>query len=76
MAVECYYVRFLNIVDSFNGTTILDAVSYEGDTGAPFTEGSGAGLTDSGATGEDFKGIARFADGTDLQTHEEIVRSS
>jgi len=46
MAVECYSVGFHNIVDSFNGTTILDAVSYEGDTGAPFTEGSGAGLTD------------------------------
>ena len=46
MAVECYSVGFHNIVDSFNGTTILDAVSYEGDTGAPFTERSGAGLTD------------------------------
>ncbi len=26
--------------------------------------------------GVDFKGIARFADGTDLRTHEEIVLSS
>ncbi len=46
MAVECYYIKFHNIVDRFNGTTILAAVSYEGDTGAPFTEGSGVGLTD------------------------------
>lgn len=48
----------------FEGT-ILDTVSYEGDTGAPFTEGSGAGLEDSGVTGADFKGISRFPDGAD-----------
>ncbi|MCP4655453.1 MAG: hypothetical protein GY856_08545 [bacterium] len=44
---------------------ILDTVSYQGDTGAPYTEGSGAGLKDSGATGEDYKGISRLPDGYD-----------
>ena len=47
------------------GGSILDTVSYEGDTGAPFTEGSGSGLGDSGATGQDFKGISRLPDGFD-----------
>ena len=41
------------------GTTLVDAVSYGGDTGAPYTEGSGAG-TDPGSGG-----ISRCADGTD-----------
>ena len=49
----------------FFAGAILDTVSYEGDTGAPFTEGSGTGLEDSGSAGEDFKGISRFADGVD-----------
>ncbi len=48
-----------------SGGIIVDTVSYEGDTGAPYTEGSGAGLEDSGAGGEDFKGISRFPDGVD-----------
>jgi len=47
------------------GATVLDTVSYEGDTGAPYTEGSGSGLTDPGTTGEDNKGISRFPDGAD-----------
>jgi len=47
------------------GANLIDAVSYEGDTGAPYTEGSGAGLEDSGTTGNDFKGISRFPDGVD-----------
>ena len=45
---------------SFNGT-LIDAVSYEGDTGAPYTEGSGAGLEDTGVDGS----ISRCPDGTD-----------
>jgi len=45
--------------------TVLDSVSYEGDTGAPYTEGSGSGLEDSGATGQDFRSIGRFPDGSD-----------
>ena len=28
-----------------NGTTLVDALSYEGNTGAPYTEGAGAGST-------------------------------
>ena len=47
-----------------NGT-LVDAVSYEGDTGAPYTEGSGTGLEDPGTTGSDNLGISRFPDGTD-----------
>jgi predicted extracellular nuclease len=43
----------------FNGA-LIDAVSYEGDTGAPYTEGSGAGLEDSGDGS-----ISRCDDGVD-----------
>ena len=46
----------------FNGI-LVDAVSYEGDTGAPYTEGSGVGLEDDPAEAE--KGISRCVDGTD-----------
>ena len=42
---------------------VLDAVSYEGDVAAPYVEGSGAGLVDSG--GHDYRGISRFPNGTD-----------
>lgn len=48
----------------YNGN-LLDTVSYEGDTGAPYTEGSGTGLSDSGSTGEDNTSISRCPDGTD-----------
>jgi predicted extracellular nuclease len=44
----------------FNGA-LIDAVSYEGDTVAPYTEGSGTGLSDAGADGS----ISRCDDGTD-----------
>ena len=51
------------------GGPIVDTVSYEGDTGAPYTEGSGSGLEDPGSGGEggpnENKGISRFPDGTD-----------
>jgi len=41
---------------------LVDAVSYEGDTGAPYTEGSGSGLEDNpSGTGS----IARCPDGAD-----------
>jgi predicted extracellular nuclease len=49
----------------FRGATLVDTVSYEGDTGAPFTEGSGAGLEDPGTTGNDDLGISRCPDGSD-----------
>ena len=45
------------------GDTIIDTVSYEGDTGAPYTEGSGTGLEDDPAVAT--QGISRCPDGTD-----------
>ncbi|HEY5731862.1 MAG TPA: ExeM/NucH family extracellular endonuclease [Anaerolineales bacterium] len=47
----------------FFGSTLIDAVSYEGDTVAPYTEGSGAGLVDDAASATE--GISRCADGSD-----------
>jgi predicted extracellular nuclease len=47
----------------FDGA-IIDTVSYEGDVPG-FVEGSGSGLEDSGATGEDNKGISRVPNGVD-----------
>ena len=44
------------------GSTLIDALSYEGNTGAPYTEGSGAGLTDTASGAE---GLSRCADGSD-----------
>ena len=37
----------------FQGSTLVDTVSYEGDTGAPFTEGSGLGLEAAAKAGGD-----------------------
>jgi predicted extracellular nuclease len=48
------------------GTTLVDALSYEGNSGAPYTEGSGAGLADTAATGE---GLSRCADGADTDVN-------
>ncbi len=45
------------------GSTLIDTVSYEGDTVAPYTEGSGAGLVDDGASATE--GISRCANGSD-----------
>jgi hypothetical protein len=45
----------------YNGV-LMDAVSYEGDTGAPYTEGSGVGLEDR-AVGD--MSISRCPDGVD-----------
>ncbi len=42
---------------------VIDAVSYEGDTAAPYTEGSGTGLVDNSSEPE--VGISRFPDGID-----------
>jgi predicted extracellular nuclease len=44
------------------GSALVDAMSYEGDSGAPYTEGSGAGLEDTAASGE---GLSRCPDGSD-----------
>jgi predicted extracellular nuclease len=48
-------------------TTLVDTVSYEGDTGAPYTEGSGSGLADSSSA--DNVGISRFPDGIDTDVN-------
>ena len=42
---------------------VVDTVSYEGDSGAPYTEGSGSGLEDD--PGFPFRGISRFPNGQD-----------
>jgi predicted outer membrane repeat protein len=46
----------------FSGV-LLDAVSWGGDTGAPYTEGSGAGALDSPS--DDFFSMSRTSDGVD-----------
>ncbi len=52
----------------FQGATLIDTVSYEGDVPG-FTEGSGAGLTDSGSGGQDNRGISRIPDGLDTDSN-------
>ena len=47
--------------------TLWDAVSYEGNTGAPYTEGSGTGLDDNGVSAN--SGISRYPDGTDTNVN-------
>ncbi len=42
---------------------VVDALSYEGDTVAPYTEGSGTGLEDLSGTA--FVGLSRVPDGSD-----------
>jgi predicted extracellular nuclease len=46
---------------------LVDAVSYEGNTGAPYTEGSGVGLEDDPALTN--MGISRCADGVDTDVN-------
>lgn len=48
------------------GGAVIDTVSYEGDTVAPYTEGSGAGLQDPSG---DFLGISRIPDGNDTDSN-------
>jgi len=43
--------------------TLIDALSYEGDSGAPYTEGTGAGLNDDAVSATE--GLSRCPDGTD-----------
>ena len=59
----------------FFGNDLIDTLSYEGDTPAPYTEGSGAGLIDSGASGEDDKSLSRFPDGLDSDQNNNDFRS-
>jgi uncharacterized repeat protein (TIGR01451 family) len=50
-------------------TVVIDTVSYEGDTGAPYTEGSADGLEDLGVTGYEYASLSRFPDGIDTDTN-------
>jgi len=50
-----------------NAGTLVDAVSYEGNSGAPYFEGSGVGLADDGSTA--YQGISRFPDGVDTNVN-------
>ena len=45
------------------GSTLVDALSYEGNSGLPYTEGSGAGLEDDPNAGTN--GLSRCPDGAD-----------
>ncbi|HUG87842.1 MAG TPA: lamin tail domain-containing protein, partial [Actinomycetota bacterium] len=54
------------------GDELVDTVSYEGNTGAPYTEGSGTGLEDNPALAD--HGISRCADGTDTDRNNEDLR--
>jgi predicted extracellular nuclease len=46
------------------GETLVDTLSYEGNTVAPYTEGSGTGLDDAGD-----QGLSRCPDGTDTDAN-------
>lgn len=46
---------------------LVDTVSYEGDTGAPYTEGSGVGLEDDSTIF--YYGISRFPNGADTNVN-------
>jgi hypothetical protein len=46
---------------------LVDTVSYEGDTGAPYTEGSGVGLEDDPSF--TYFGISRYPDGIDTDVN-------
>ena len=48
---------------------IVDAVSYEGMTGAPYTEGLADALIDNGTTGNDNKSLSRIPDGNDTDSN-------
>src|SRR5919106_3165293 len=56
------------------GGTVVDSVSYEGDTGPPYTEGSGAGLLDAPAAVA--QGVSRLPDGTDTDQNNADLDSS
>ncbi|MEM7083246.1 MAG: lamin tail domain-containing protein [Pseudomonadota bacterium] len=51
----------------FDGTDLIDTVSYAGSVAAPYTEGSGIGLIDDPATST--AGLSRFPDGADTNSN-------
>jgi predicted extracellular nuclease len=50
-----------------DGTTVIDAVSYEGSVAAPYVEGTGTTAADNN---DAFFGLARFPDGTDTNNND------
>lgn len=48
-----------------NGATLVDALSYGGNTGAPYTEGVGVPVGSSDDDVNLYVGLSRFPDGTD-----------
>jgi len=52
------------------GATLVDALSYEGDTGAPYTEGSGTGLADTAD-----EGLSRCGSDTDENNVDFLLRA-
>jgi len=48
--------------------TLVDAVSYEGASGAPYIEGTGTTASDDNASAD--MGIARYPDGTDTDNND------
>jgi len=57
-------------------SVVLDTVSYEGDTVAPYTEGSGVGLSDSGSSSQANRSIGRFPNGEDTdQNNVDLVNA-
>ncbi|MDH3499072.1 MAG: ExeM/NucH family extracellular endonuclease [Acidimicrobiia bacterium] len=52
------------------GGSLADTVSYEGDTVAPYTEGSGVGLEDTAGPGDGNKSISRVPDGADTDQND------
>ncbi len=47
----------------YRGLTLIDAVSYEGNSGVPYTEGSGVGLVDDSSIAD--RGLSRYPNGVD-----------
>ena len=56
------------------GESILDTVSYAGNTGDPYTEGSGEGLVDSSSDAG--VGISRCPDGVDTQQNNQDLEQA
>ncbi|HQN72400.1 MAG TPA: lectin like domain-containing protein [bacterium] len=51
----------------YKGLTLIDTVSYEGDSGIPYTEGSGVGLVDDSSIVA--AGLSRFPNGVDTDVN-------
>lgn len=62
-APDAIGLRFQGTRSGEGGDVLVDAVSYEGNTGAPYTETAGVGVDDSPSVS--FAGISRFPDGHD-----------